>query len=282
MNFEFEWETTEQCPICDGQILIPNGKVAWLNMDFWYLICVNCNLKFMNPRPTLDSYKYFYENIFWEQKFENVGFHKSGQMWNHGKYIWDNDKKWDKKQGKEILKEKLKNLRFDLILSIICDFIELRESSSILEVGAGIGVTLDLLNKKYNCKTHAVEPSKEARKMILDLGNIELVGKYAEDLENFSNPNNKYDCIIFSHSLENTLNPSQIIGWAKNLLNKNGIIYIQCSNLFTFDQMNPYHPYIFSYQSLKYLGNNNQLLTNRVGKKIDKMLNVVFTNNIKI
>ena len=153
---------------------------------------------------------------------------------------------------------------------------ELNNKTNILEVGAGIGTTLNLLNRNFNCNVSAIEPSNEARRMISDLGTVKIVGKYAEDLDGL-NYKKKYDCIIFSHSLENTLHPDQIIGMASKVLGDNGIIYIQAANLFTFDQMNPYHPYIFSYQSLKYIASLNKLKIKRVGEKIDKMLSVVLT-----
>src|SRR3989344_2605858 len=114
-DFTFEFELLEECPLCGSSVLLPNGKVGWLDMDFWYVICGACGLKFMNPRPTQRSYQDFYKNLFWEQKVANVGFHMPGQMWNTKRYSWDNAKAWGKKEGTKKMVDKHRELRFQII-----------------------------------------------------------------------------------------------------------------------------------------------------------------------
>jgi|SRR3989344_2662429 len=276
LDFSFEWEVLEACPLCGGKVLIPNGKVEWLQMDFWYLICGRCGLKFMNPRPTQKSYQDFYKNLFWEQKVANIGFHMPGQMWNTKRYKWDNEKMQSKKTGKEIQKEKHRELRFKIISETLSRYLKLSKGSDILEVGAGFGVTLHELRKKYRCRVFAVEPSFEAQKTMEKTGNIKIIGDYAEDLEKILKKKQKFDAIIFSHSLENTVYPLQIIKWAKKCLKKNGVVYVQLSNLLTFDQMNPYHPYIFSPYSLWFLAKKAGMKPVRAGEKLHRMLTMVF------
>ena len=275
LNFSFDFELLEGCPLCGGTILIPNGKVDWLKMDFWYVVCGNCGLKFMNPRPTKESYKDFYKNLFWEQKVKNIGFHKTGQMWNTKQYKWDNEKKWDAKDGKKIILEKHRDLRLKIISNTLGDFIKLDKNTEILEVGAGFSSTLHDINKKFDSFVYAIEPSLDAQKTLTNLG-VSIIGNYAEDLEKLGKKKQKFDAIIFSHSLENTSYPLQIIKWAKKCLKKNGIIYVQCSNLLTFDQMNPYHPYIFSPHALTLLGKKAGLKPYRAGERLHRMLTMVF------
>ena len=64
LKVSFAFEAVEHCPICTGKVMIPNGKIRWLEIDFWYVICPACGLKYMNPRPTRESYREFYENLF--------------------------------------------------------------------------------------------------------------------------------------------------------------------------------------------------------------------------
>ena len=94
----FDFEALDACPLCQGKVFISNGRIKWLKTDFWYVACPQCGLKFINPRPTLESYRDFYKNLFWEQKIRNLGFHQPGQAWQAGKYKWDNEKEWQPEQ----------------------------------------------------------------------------------------------------------------------------------------------------------------------------------------
>ena len=276
LNFEFEWEALNKCPLCGHRVLIPSGKVSWLSMEFWYVICVSCGIKFMNPRPTQTSYRHFYKDYFWQQKERNLGFHQSGQIWGGLVYKWSTSQEWSPEEGTRNIKEMHRELRVDSILDGVSKFIEIDSETAILEVGAGYGVTLDEINRRFGSTVYAIEPSEVARKFIQEL-DVSIVGYYAEELRDLSNEELKYDCIIFSHSLENTTNPLGVITWARKCLKEKGIIYVQCANLHTFDQMNPYHPYIFSEYSLSYLGEKAGFTTDRLDKDhTHRMLTMIF------
>ena len=276
LDVQFEWELLEKCPLCDGEVLIPNGKVAWLDMDFWYVVCAKCGVKFMNPRPTQKTAQAFYQKLFWEQKIRNIGFHMPGQMWNTKKYKWDNEKKWNPEDGKKVMIEKHRELRLDTIVGALSRFIKLGKATNILEVGAGFSGTLRDIHEKFGSSGFVIEPSLEAQETLKGFG-LPIVGNYAEDLEKLRKEKRKYDAIIFSHSLENTNDPLQVIKWAKECLAKKGVIYVQLSNLLTFDQMNPYHPYIFSANALSFLAKKAGLKPNRAGEVLHRMLTMVFT-----
>ncbi len=281
-NFTFDFEALERCPLCQGAVLIPNGKVRWYDIDFWYVICPECGLKFMNPRPTRESYKEFYKNLFWEQKIKNTGFHQEGQMWQTKRYKWDNKRVWDSENGRKNRMEKHREQRAKTIIPVVADAVSLNENSRILEVGCGFGVTLDEFFKKCKCHLYGIEPSDEAQKTIKEFENIEILGRYAEDLEEISKKELKFDAIIFSHTLENLIHPFNVIKFATDSLKKNGVIYIQTPNLLTFDQMNPYHPYIFSKQSLGLLVKKAGLEYKVISEAIDKMLAAIcFKSNGK-
>jgi len=281
-NFKFEWEFLNNCQICGNDVSIPNGKIEYLKQDFWYVVCTNCNTKYMNPRPTKDSYDEFYKNFFWEEVFSNNRFRIEGQIWNYESKGLEKVYKWneevqnrDPAVGEQLMKEKLERLRFEKIDDILNKNLNFSNKTKILEVGAGIGTTLNLLNKKYNCEVDAIEPSLEACKSMENNTNINIIANYAEELKNLSLNQKNYDCIMFVHSLENTLNPVKNILDASKFLSNTGFIYIQCSNLFTFDQMNPYHPYIFTLKSFQVLANLNKLKFDFIKGGTDRMLNVI-------
>ena len=281
-SFVFEWEFLDNCQICGHDVAIPNGKIEYLRQDFWYVVCTNCNTKYMNPRPTKDSYDEFYKNFFWEEVFSNNRFRVEGQIWNYESkglekvYKWnEEDQNRDLAVGENFMKEKLERLRIGKIDDILNNNLNFSNKTKILEVGAGIGTTLNFLNKKYNCEVDAIEPSLEARKSMKKNTNINIIANYAEELKDLSLSQRNYNCIMFVHSLENTLNPVKNILDASKFLCNNGFIYIQCSNLFTFDQMNPYHPYIFTLKSFKTLANLNKLKFDFVKGGTDRMLNII-------
>ncbi|MFY9461872.1 MAG: class I SAM-dependent methyltransferase [Candidatus Sungiibacteriota bacterium] len=276
-NVVFDFEALDACPFCDGRTMIPNGRVEWLGIDFWYVVCPHCGLKFMNPRPTADSYRDFYKNLFWQQKIRNVGFHQPGQMWQSGTYKWDNKKKWDPKEGLENRLEKHREQRAKTIIPVLKGHMDFNKDARILEVGCGFGVTLNELRKQYDCKVFAIEPSDEAQKVIKEFG-IELIGNYAEELEDIGKKGRRFDAIIFSHALENTVDPLAVMRSADSCLNNGGIIYVQTPNLLVFDQMNPYHPFIFSNGSLAFLADKIGLSYKRVSEPKDKMLTVIFSS----
>ena len=227
----------------------------------------------MNPRPTEESYKIFYRDYFWEEAFTNQRFKKSKQKWNALKHPLDNNKIWSIDHGKKILFKKLNNTRNELLLKSLGKIKKLKKNSKILEVGAGIGTNLKILRDYFGSDVFAIEPSTEARKEIKK-NNIEVIGLYAKDLKNIKK---NFDIIIFSHSLENTINPEEILKYAKSLL-KNGSIYIQCSNLFLFDQMNPYHPFIFSYNSFKFLSKKLNMKLQLLSDPMSHMLEISLSN----
>ena len=271
----FAFETVDHCPICTGKVMIPNGKIRWLEIDFWYVICPACGLKYMNPRPTRESYREFYENLFWQQKIRNMGFHESGQAWQGGKHKWDNDEKWEPEFGIKNISEKIKALRIETISNSLSENISLDSQAHILEIGCAFPVTLQYLKEKFNCHIYAIEPSEEARRIIKENHNINLIGYNAEEVEDIKRQGIKFDAVIFSHVLENTTDPLQVIKDTSNCLNDNGVIYIQTPNLLVCDQMNPYHPYVFSINALMQIAEQTDLEYKQISKTIERMLTVI-------
>ena len=273
VNFDFE--ALDECPLCLGKVSIPSGRINWLDTDFWYVVCPNCGLKFMNPRPTRESYKTFYEDLFWQQKVRNLGFHQSGQAWQSGQYKWDNEKQWEPEFGRQNLSDKLSALRIETITSNLQKHIELGKNTKILEVGCGFPVTLQSLHDNFGCQVYAIEPSAEAQEVIKKSGDIKLLAPIAEELENISKSDEKFDAIIFSHVLENTTNPFAIMGYAADALKDGGLVYIQTPNLLVCDQMNPYHPYIFCNNSLRMMVEKAGLKYQRISDPKERMLTAV-------
>jgi len=275
LDFTFEWEGLRACPLCESRVMLPNGGVEWLNMQFWYVVCPACGLKFMNPRPTRDSYRLFYRDYFWQQKELNLGFRKEGQMWGLASYEGDDSRDWSREEGVEKIKVKQER-RFTTISEALLSKITLGADTDVLEVGCGFGMTLQALQGRYGCRVHAIEPSEEAKRVIERDGSAAMLGSYAEELEDVGAKGLRFDAIIFSHSLENTVGPFEIVQHARDALKDGGVIYVQCANLQTFDQMNPYHPFIFSESVFLLLAERLGLRYERLSPPTDRMLTSLF------
>ncbi len=232
----------------------------------------------MNPRPTKQSYQDFYANYFWQQKIRNIGFHQEGQTWQTKKYQWDNEQLWDPKEGiKNRMDKQRKQKTVDIIKALESN-LTFKPDTAVLDVGCSFGVTLDEIHKKFNCQVYGIEPSTESRQEVEKVKAIKLLGHYAEELEDVSKTDLKFDVIIFSHVLENTTDPVSVIKAAKQSLKPGGFVYIQTPNLLVFDQMNPYHPYIFSRQSLSVLAAKLALKYRPISELKNKMLEVLLIN----
>ena len=277
-NVVFDFEALDVCPFCQCAVMVPNGKIKWLDIDMWYVFCNGCGLKFMNPRPTQQSYKDFYKNLFWQQKIRNLGSHFEGQMWQAKKYKWDNEESWDPAEGVKNRMDKQREQKTKDIIKALDAATSLTAQSAVIDVGCSFGVTLDEIYKKYHCHVYGIEPSDETQKEIAKFEQIKMLGHYAEELEDISKTELKFDVIIFSHVLENTTDPINVINFAKRCLKPTGFIYIQTPNLLVFDQMNPYHPYIFSRNSLKVLAEKCQLRYKQISESKNKMLEVLLLN----
>ena len=277
-DVSFDWEALDACPLCHGKVMLPAGRVSWLDMNFWYVICPSCNLKFMNPRPTQASYQQFYKTHFWQQKIRNLGFRQDGQMWNTSRYSWDNEHPWDPREGREVKIAKARAMRTPVIIETLAKHVTLGADTHVLEVGAGLGVVLDELHARHGCRVYAIEPSTEARDSFDKGSVISSLGEYAEELELLRHEPTSFHAIIFSHSLENMSAPFDILQWAHECLRPDGVIYIQCANLFTFDQMNPYHPYIFCEHALRFAARKLGMTLKRSGDPTDRMLTVVLSS----
>lgn len=99
-----------------------------------------------------------------------------------------------------------------------------KKHGKALEVGSSTGIFLSLLkNKGWVVK--GVEISETAAKIAKKRGIDVLVKPFQE-----INIEEKFDLIIFNHTLEHLSDPKKILEKSHSILNKNGIIYIDLPN----------------------------------------------------
>jgi 2-polyprenyl-3-methyl-5-hydroxy-6-metoxy-1,4-benzoquinol methylase len=231
------------CIICDKNNTHPAGEVVWRGNTLQYCVCGNCGLKFMNPRPTRDWYRNFYINEFWEDKFANRSWRGKGMfelLWRLLKGGVSGRLSKGRKRALQVVPEILSRK-------------SLTSASKVLDVGCAFGMILEEIKAKTNATVYGVEPNDSARAEAEKRVGVEFIGRTAEDLVAITGMDGTFDIIIFSNVLENIVDPRPVLQAARRLLNNDGLLYVDTPNVFYYDAMNPYHPYVYSPTSLSNL-----------------------------
>lgn len=187
----------------------------------------------MDPAPTPESYLQFYRSDFWAIK--------------------DGRKEdWRGKQqnaGVTHVIDYQRRVRIPRVQEMVGSL--LRDGQRVLEVGCGHGEVLSYLTQQYGVRGYAVEPSDEAIEYIREHhASIAVVARSLEELSGARRIGEKFDLIIFSHSLENIVDINQALITVQTLLSDSGYLYIDTPNLYWSGGMNPYHPIVFTPETL--------------------------------
>ncbi len=180
-----------RCPICRFNKPYPKYKVK----KYQYYECKNCETLFTCPLPTKKTI-----NAYYSDKFEyTAGIAEESRI---------------RKRAKIILKR----------LKQLCP-----EGKTLLDIGSGYGYFLEEA-EKLKLKTVGIEPSRKLYVQSIKRLYTSLV--INTDLLSFfkENQDKKFDSITAIHVIEHVLNPFQFIRQASQLLNRNGILYIETPN----------------------------------------------------
>lgn len=120
-----------------------------------------------------------------------------------------------------IEEEKLFKNIFQKRVNIISKF---KKKGKVLEVGCSTGILLTLLKDK-GWEVKGVEISETAANIAKEK-EIDVLVKPFQEI----NIEEKFDLIIFNHTLEHLEYPKKVLEKARSMLNKNGLIYIDLPN----------------------------------------------------
>lgn len=91
-----------------------------------------------------------------------------------------------------------------------------------------------------------VEPNLLAREYLKRHFCFPVVGETYEELADRDDLTDRFDFVIISNSLENTNDPRSNLRSVRRMLKKDGLLIFEGMNLYYFNLINPYHPYIFA------------------------------------
>lgn len=211
------------CQICQRKKVIKSYKIG----KWQYFFCKNCQTLFLNPKPEKKTIQSFYT----KQYKQEAAIQREAELRNRSKIILRMFKKLNPK-GK-----------------------------LLLDVGSGYGFFLDEA-KKLNYKIFGIEPARylyqfSKNKLKLPIANITFEEYFKKHKAK------KFDFVTLIHVIEHLNQPETIIKMIGQILNKNGVLYIETPNLdsylFYSEKQNytfltpPDHIFIFSQKSFKFL-----------------------------
>lgn len=189
------------CPACDHD----NYKLFLNKEGFQLQSCLNCDLVFVNPRPTEAAQIDFYSQS------KAIGLYSE-------------------------MVEKTKAERVKLIFTPLADkiFSEFgTEGGNLLEVGCGSGLLLEVLQMHNTAwRLKGVEPNEQAVEICRGKG-FDVFHSSLEELKD----DNKYDLVVFWAVFDHFFDPFSIIEKSFNLLKPGGSIVIGNMNIDGFDSV---------------------------------------------
>ncbi len=241
-ELSFAFEPVDSCVLCGTRERLDARGVSWVGIAFSYCICAGCGLKYMRPRPTEATYKIFYSDQYWQKNLEGSGY-KTAEGYD------------DPNIDQLALRMPKYQAVYRKVKRDLSSTLALGPSTRILEVGCAFGYTLEWLTRDFGCQTFGIEPSETARQRCTDAG-VGLVARTAEEYVRGQGDvagEAPYDVIFFRHCLATLPDPVLVMKGLRQSLKPDGLMLIYTVNVEYYDAMDPFHPNIFSPDTLRRL-----------------------------
>lgn len=216
------WMTHEKssssCPICGNDRFSKVADEDRHGIGITTVLCERCGFGLMNPQPSVEFYRKFYQEYYWDLYFGRGANHE-----NHLKY-------WRSQSD-------------TLVGSLISAGLDL-ENRTVFEIGCGPGYTLESIRSHWNCRVSALEPSVEEATRVRDLfpdsliinSTVEEVGELPSFLQG------KCDFVISTHVFEHVCDLLKAFELVQRSVSPNGLVYIEVPD---FDYDGWKFPHIF-------------------------------------
>jgi 2-polyprenyl-3-methyl-5-hydroxy-6-metoxy-1,4-benzoquinol methylase len=197
---------SQSCYLCGGvestHFIDANEDLTGKPGTFHFVTCVDCGLRYQNPRVDMDHIKDFYdEEYIAHRKKGDWGLLGPLYEWAMGKH--DRDKR-----------------------SLVGRYVDLSERTRVLDVGCAVGSFLTHLGQSDGCQLSGVDFKDLSAYPGMDKIDFHLGLFYDQDL-----PKEHFDLITMWHYLEHDYDPIRSLKAAGELLSKEGRLVIEVPRL---------------------------------------------------
>jgi SAM-dependent methyltransferase len=222
----------QHCPVCGSGALRESESIRFRKGALRYDQCANCELMFMNPMPSQDWYNRFNAEIFWEAKGVNAGVEEIDL------------------QEKQLLKELH---RAQVLLRFLADNDCLPpRGARVLEIGCAFGFIGRSIAARLDGVSFGVEPSVRASAVAKKHIGVNVVARNTDELTQWE-PDVAVDLVIFSHVLENIVDPLATLSQVHRVLGSGGLLMLETPNPVFQQATSIYHPFVYSSRAIKHL-----------------------------
>lgn len=196
------------CNFCGGG----NDVEIYNNGDqIRVVICNDCSLVYLNPRPIEEDYKKYYSEHYQDNRH---------QIKNYQQAI-------ERLERKNSYAKKEKRVQ---------DFLKyINSNSRVFEVGAGWGTMLKVIKDKIGCYVSGVEISKLAVQVSKEYYGLNVNHQTFEEYFK-KGIGEKFDFVAMVHVLEHFQSPSFILTQVEKIISDSGHLYIAVPNMANPDE----------------------------------------------
>jgi len=198
-------ERLDKCLLCSSPNLIKDTyAIEHLNLAHPHGVsrCLDCGLRFLNPRPTKDDYNQLYA-------------HNDGTIIG----MYPNIERFYANEDAAKLFEYENKLNY---------LTKLRKKGKILEIGSCTGIFLNIA-QEYGFDVEGIEPNIKYCEKAKEIYGLELKNGNIED-QQF--PPESFDILFSSHVFEHLLYPLEVVHLLYNWLRPGGFLLIEVPNQF--------------------------------------------------
>ena len=138
--------------------------------------------------------------------------------------------------------------------ALICK--NIKEKSTVLDVGCSQGLIGSCLKEELDCKVYGIEIDRQAAEYAKktncyeEVFSFDITNEKDKNYINFFENKQKYDYIVFADVLEHLIYPADVLINFSKLLNKNGRIIISLPNIAHYDIVNGLLNETFNYSDM--------------------------------